>query len=166
MEVKLLPCSHYLRVLLQINRCIIVANGWKRLFIFTHLYPLQLFAWNEFAMKIQQKQKETFLLFFCEAMILQQYYSAFETVQKQSTCNETLSKRYRTVHLQRNDSPQQPTDRNELRNVSGETLWKQFCNGIAMVSSDIRFRNVLRGNDYATIISVSQKNGFRFAKKR
>jgi hypothetical protein len=90
--------------LLQINRSINVANGWKRFFFFTHWYPLQLFAWNKFAMKIQQKRKETFLLFFCEATILQRHYNAFESVvmvQKRSTCNETLSKRYR------NNSPQQ-----------------------------------------------------------
>jgi hypothetical protein len=34
----------FVRELLQINRCIIVANGWKRFFVFSHLYPLQLFA--------------------------------------------------------------------------------------------------------------------------
>jgi hypothetical protein len=41
----------FVRALLQINLCIIVANGWKRFIVFTHLYPLQLFAWNEFATK-------------------------------------------------------------------------------------------------------------------
>jgi hypothetical protein len=59
---------------------LIVANGWKRFLIFTPRHPLQLFAWNEFATKIRQKRKETFLLLFCEATILHRYYNAFETV--------------------------------------------------------------------------------------
>jgi hypothetical protein len=50
------------------------------------------------------------------------------------------------------------------------TVLKWHSKDIATVSSvrnyNIRFREVLRGNAYATIISVSLKNGFRFAKKR
>jgi hypothetical protein len=98
-----------------------------------------IFAWNEFATKIQQKRKETyFLLFFCEATILQCFYNAFETVQKWSTCNETLSKRYRngplaTKHF-RNGTEMVHLQRNTFEMVQkwstcNETLSKLYRNG-------------------------------------
>jgi hypothetical protein len=56
-----------------------------------------------------------------------------------------------------------------------KTILQQYCNGIATelqqyrhavhLETIFRFMKVLRGNAYATIISVSLRNGFRFAKR-
>jgi hypothetical protein len=59
----------------------------------------------------RQKRKETFVLFFCEATILQRNYNAFQTLSKRYRNGPLATKRFwnstETVHFQRNDSLQQ-----------------------------------------------------------